>query len=217
MVCAAYAATVLMIATENDHPKTTNSSRNAHARGASTSTHHNTPTDTLHNRGLSDTSTNTSAVAYLSVSNKPNKYLKPGSGSPTATAANTSATNETTTAGTPTCLVGPTDVPDTTTDADATASTVLGTDTAAVADKKKMVGAAYAATVLMTATESVDPKTTNSSSNAHAPGASTFTPQNAWGSGVATKEPCRPTRRGPEAAASLWARSRAGVCVNTAA
>jgi len=86
-----------------------------------------------------------------------------------------------TTAGTPTCLVGPTDVPDTTTDADATASTVLGTGTAAEADKKKVVGAAYAATVLMTATENFHPKTINRGSNAHAHGASTFTPQNAWG------------------------------------
>jgi len=181
VVGAAYAATVLMTATENVHPKTINSSSNAQSPGVRTSTHHYTPNDTLHNRGLSDTSTNTSAVAYLSVSNKPGKYLTPGSGSPTATAANTSSPNETTTAGTPTCLVGPTDVPDTTTDADATASTVLGTGTAAAAGNKKVVGAAYAATVLMTATENVHPKTINRGSNAHAHGASTFTPQNAWG------------------------------------
>jgi len=78
VVGAAYAATVLMTATENVHPKTINSSSNAHAPGARTSTHHNTPNDTLHNRGLSNTSTNTSAVAYLSVSNKPRSYLDAG-------------------------------------------------------------------------------------------------------------------------------------------
>jgi len=61
------------------------------------------------------------------------------------------------------------------TDADATTLTVLGTDTAAAADKEKVVGAAYAATVLITATENVHPKAINSSSNAHAPGSSTST------------------------------------------
>jgi len=137
VVGAAFAATVLMTATENVHPKTANSSSNAHAPGASTSTHHNTPTDTFHRSGFSNMSANMSAVAFLSVSNKQRKYLTPGSGSPTATAANTSFTSDTTTAGTPTCLVGRADIPGTTTDADATASTVLGTGTAAAADKKK--------------------------------------------------------------------------------
>jgi len=135
---------------------------------------------------------------------------------------------KTRTADTLTCLVGPTDVQEAMTDADATASTVLGTGTAAAADKKKVVrgaavdkkkvvDAAFAATVLMTATENVQPKTANSSSKAHGPGASTSAPQNAWGSGVATTEPCRPTQRGPVAAASLCTRSCAGVCVNTSA
>ena len=66
-------------------------------------------------------------------------------------------------------------------DADATFLKALGTDTCATADKQNVVGAAYAATILMTATENVHPKTANSSSSAHALGASTFTPQNAWG------------------------------------
>jgi len=80
--------------------------------------------------------------------------------------------------------------------------------------QKKEVGAAYAATVLMTATENVHERTANSSSNAHAPGASTSTPQNAWGRGVATTEPCRSTQRGPAAAATLCKITR-GTCVRT--